>query len=795
MNSHLQAGMRMSLSDAKLRFRSHGYASLRQLIVRFIQATYLPARELTCYRKLTGSLFACAGSMIPGLLVCSLTAFLCWLETRDQIFAVMTMVVALIGLFRVGLLYGYRRHDPAVDTWKETRRWDLAYMVSATLMSAAMGLNGFFALIHSESPSLHMLVVGVNIASGSTYIARNAARPFFAMMQLVLFSLPFAGLVLLSDKLVYIVLGWLSIVYLMVNVTVVFNIYRNLIESIKAKETSDWLTAELRRQNESLGLTLNTMPHGVAMFDKDMNLRVANDRHYALFRLPRAEKQTFASMQHHLMRTQLLPREAMLSLRNACQASFTRQSETRAEIITHGGSHLVVHFNPSPEAGILMFTEDATARKNAEAEVERLARYDTLTGLPNRHELNLRLAQAFNELRNGGSIFALLYLDLDGFKRINDTLGHASGDALLIEVSKRLKCKIVSQTEFFRLGGDEFAAICLADRDESIGLARSICEAMKEPFVTKSHVSRIGASIGVAFAPEHGTNSEELLRKADIALYRAKAKGRGLAMVYDTAMAEEFTDRIRLEADLTDALTDGSFEFHFQPIVDVESGQVVSYEALARWRHPERGYVPPDVFIPIAEQTGAIHQLGCLAIREACAAAAGLDPAVSICVNVSVLQFRDPKLLLESVQNSLSAYKLEPHRLTLEITESLFIDEFEEAIATIDKIKALGVNFSLDDFGSGYSSLSLLSQLPLSIVKIDQSLTRNVVTSTASYAILEAICALAKSIGLIVVVEGVEKREQHLALRFAGADRAQGWLFGKPEPLPKNELAATSEAA
>lgn len=779
-----QPRLRYAARDANMRIHS----SIHQLILRFRESSVLTAVSLAGYKKLTESLFASAGSLIPGVIACLLTAWLCWRANGDQVFAVITAVIALIGLLRIVLLYAYRRHDAARDGWKETRRWNLAYTTSATFLSALMGLNGFFSLGHPENSSVHILVVAVNIGLGSTYIARNAARPVYALMQLFLFLAPLAGSLIVQNDIIYSALGWLLILYIIVNISVVFNIYRNIVDVVRAKKTSDWLAAELRHQNGNLGMTLNTMPHGAAMFDKEMNLIVANDRHYELFCLPPVQDQTCVSMQRHLLQTGFISDESLQLFGQAYERCLAERSETKTEIITQRGSHLIIYFHPSPNGGILLFTEDATARKNAEAEVQRLARYDTLTGLPNRREFNVRLDQAFDHLRNGGPIFALLYVDLDGFKQVNDTLGHAMGDALLIEVSNRLTRKKISRAQFFRLGGDEFAAICFADRDEAMDLAGVLCAALKEPFATKTHESRIGASIGVAFAPEHGANAEELLRKADIALYRAKANGRGLAVVYDVAIEEELTERIQLEADLADVLSKGFFDFHFQPIVDVESGRVVSYEMLARWKHPERGYVSPDVFIPIAEQTGGIHQLGCIAIREACAFAAMLHRDISVSVNVSVLQFRDPALLFECVTRSLEMHKLEPHRLTLEITESLLIDEFEHTVETIQKIKALGVQFSLDDFGSGYSSLSLLTRLPLSIVKIDRSLTQDIATCSASYAVVDAICALARNIGLIVVAEGVEKREQQLALRLTGADRAQGWLFGKPAPLAESVL-------
>ncbi len=526
------------------------------------------------------------------------------------------------------------------------------------------------------------------------------------------------------------------------------------------------------------------MLHGLAMFDENLQLAVANERHYALFSLkePSALK-SFAATERHLVRSHLISRNDAVSLYSACRQSLAERRALEVELVTSEGSNLIISFTPAVEGGVLMLTEDATERRSAEAKIERLARFDTLTGLPNRHEFGQRLSCAFEALAKGGPSFAVFYVDLDGFKRVNDTLGHEVGDELLVEVSKRMHRKRDAEAVISRLAGDEFAAIHLMNNPETIvNIAQEIAAALKEPFCLRNNTVRISASIGVAFAPEHGSTPETILRHADIALYRAKANGRGVTVVYDESMAAELTERLVLETDLAAAAAESAFELHYQPICDLATGKVVSYEALMRWPHPTRGYVPPNIFIPIAEQTGRIEQIGCFAIRQACADVATWQEDISVCVNVSVLQFRNPNVLIECVKNALASNRLDPRRLTLEITESLFIDEFEATLRTIESLKALGIRFALDDFGTGYSSLSNLSRLPLYIVKIDQSLSRDINFNTTSYAVVEAVCALAKRIDLIVVVEGIESQAQKLAIQSIGADRAQGWLFGRPEP-------------
>ncbi len=707
---------------------------------------------------------------------------MCWLASGDLAFAQILIFACVVGALRLGTLLDYTSRSHADDSWAETRRWDREFMFGATILSGAIGANGYMALTRLHSVGAHLVVVAFNIALASGYVARNAARPQFVVLQLALFTFPLAAGLLRAQDPYYRALGCFALLYVFNNAAIVFSVHRNLIALIRANREAEWATGELHRKNVTLDAALNTMPHGAALFDRNLDLSVANERHYGLFSLTFDAARSFDATRRELTQTGFITEPSAQALLQACRLSRFDRRAKKVEMVTRAGAHLIVHFNPSSDDGILMFTEDATARKNAEAEVERLARYDTLTGLPNRHEFGRALTRAFAELENGAARFALLYLDLDGFKKINDTLGHVTGDALLVEVARRLKRRKDPRQTICRLGGDEFAAICVSDPDHVLSLAHSVAGALAEPFFIRNASIRITASIGVAFAPEHGENAHELLQHADIALYRAKSEGRGVAKVYNEAMALQLRERLSLEADLAAAVAAGALELHYQPIVELATGRVVSYEALARWPHKTRGYVSPAVFIPIAEQCGFIDELGAFAIKEAAKVAAGWEDDVSVAVNVSVLQFRNPQFLIRTVKDALQANALALRRLTLEITESLFIDEFRDTLETIEELRALGVGFSLDDFGAGYSSLSLLGRLPLSIVKIDRSLTLDVVGNTNAFAIVAAVCALARRIGLLVVVEGVETQEQETAIKLSGADRAQGWLFGRPKP-------------
>jgi diguanylate cyclase (GGDEF)-like protein len=420
-----------------------------------------------------------------------------------------------------------------------------------------------------------------------------------------------------------------------------------------------------------------------------------------------------------------------------------------------------------------------------------MARFDELTGLANRFEFNSQLAEAFRRQERTGETFALLYIDLDGFKQVNDNLGHDIGDKVLIQTAGRLKSALRQSDLLARFGGDEFVLILPAT---DIGMVRTIArrmiEAMGRAFELDTKTVYVTASIGIALAPTDGANPADLLRHADTALYKAKGAGRNTATFFDPAMAEEMLERHELEVDLRQASRDGALELYYQPIIDLRTQEIVTREALMRWRHPVRGMVPPGIFIPIAEQSGLIAGMGDWAIRQACRDAAQWPERIGVSVNVSPLQFREPRRMVETVKDALLAARLAPDRLTLEVTESLLIEDNKTTLALINELRALGIKFALDDFGTGYSSLGYLSTYPFSQVKIDQSFSRNVNADEASKAVIEAVCQLARRLSMNVVVEGIETDAQRMAVQLLGAQRAQGYLFGRPQPIsdfPKDE--------
>jgi len=743
--------------------------------------------DLAGYTLLVSSLFSSPASIIPGGIAGILTPFLCWLSTGLDVFMTLTVLVTVIVVLRVMTVVAYRRRNHANDSYAQTRRWDRDYFIGATVFSAVLGYSCYIALVQTDDAAAHITSVSSTIALASGYVARNAGRPKFVAVQLMMFCIPMAIGLIGAHNPYYRYIGYFAFLYLGANIAITNSLHRNLLALSDATKQSKALASALHSQNLTLDAALNTMIDGLAMFDANLKLAVSNAPHSSLYGLPETlalPGTPMSAISRFLVERQVISEDQLWDLRAALETVQKTQAAASHEMVTRGGLVLVVTFAPAAEGGILMLTEDATARKATEARIEQMARFDELTGLANRFEYNMQISEAFARLERTGEAFALFYVDLDGFKQVNDSLGHDIGDQVLMETASRLRSAIRGNDLLARFGGDEFLAI-LPSVDHAIvtAIAQRMINSMTRVFDIDGRTVYITASIGIAMAPSDGRRPADLLRHADTALYKAKAAGRNTLMFFNPAMAEEMLERHELEVDLRRAFADGSLELYYQPIVDLKTQEVISREALMRWAHPTRGMVPAGVFIPIAEQSGLISMMGDWAIRQACMDAAGWEPGIGLSVNVSPLQFREPRRIVETVKEALLASGLESKRLMLEVTESLLIEDNRLTLSVLADLRALGVTFALDDFGTGYSSLAYLSTYPFAQVKIDQSFAREVHTNEAPKAVIEAVCQLARRLQMTVVVEGIETEQQRIAVQLLGAHRAQGYLFGRPEPL------------
>lgn len=448
----------------------------------------------------------------------------------------------------------------------------------------------------------------------------------------------------------------------------------------------------------------------------------------------------------------------------------------------------------SDRARRVLAVRDLRELKAAEERIRHLAHHDALTGLPNRVTFRERLDRALEVSAIGGTSVAALCLDLDRFKEVNDAFGHAAGDYLLVEAAHRLAAELGEGDILARLGGDEFAIIqCNARQPDAAGdLADRLIAAISRPFQLDGQTASIGLSVGIALFPEQSQSARDLLGNADTALYRAKSDGRGSFRFFDTEMDSVVRDRRALAQDLRRALADDELEIYYQPQVSVTTGEVTGFEALARWRHPQRGQVPPSVFIAVAEENGLVLALGEWALRAACQEAARWSKPLRIAVNLSPVQFQLNDLP-ERVASILLETGLAPARLELEITETVLIKDFHRALGLLRRIKALGVAIAMDDFGTGYSSLSTLQAFPFDKLKIDRVFVDKVETQPQAAAIVRAILSLGRSLSIPVTAEGVETEGQVAFLAEENCDALQGYLLGRPGPIA-NYLGAVEGA-
>ncbi len=564
-------------------------------------------------------------------------------------------------------------------------------------------------------------------------------------------------------------------------------------EDVTEQKRADQLiaekAAELEHINMQFDVALSNMSQGICMFDRDRRLVVWNDRYEELFRLPPLKKGTHVEdILAEIFARNLLKNSTNMQVH---ETVATVTSDFRTDIASSrldefaDGRVILISRQPMKEGGWVSTYEDVTERKRAETEIAHMARHDALTGLANRAEFNVRLDEASKRMQRNGTPVTVLMLDLDKFKAVNDTLGHPAGDQLLVEVGKRLQSTLRETDLLARLGGDEFAIIQEGGTNQREGagaLAERIISLISEPFDLGGQLAIIGTSVGIAMAPEHGVDPEQLMTAADLALYEAKAGGRNDFQVFQASMLEVARTRKSAENELREAIEHNEFELHYQPVVDVNRHVLCGVEALVRWRHPTKGLVAPDQFIPLAESTGLIAPLGEWIIWRACTDAALLPEHVRIAVNVSAVQFRKGNLF-DIIRRVLAETGLSPHRIELEITETFHLENQEAHLATMRKLKEIGISMVLDDFGTGYSSINYLTSFPFDKIKIDKSFTQGALDRNVCAAIVASTLALAKGLGIVTTAEGVETEQQFEHMRDSGVDMVQGYLFGRPVPI------------
>jgi diguanylate cyclase (GGDEF)-like protein len=573
--------------------------------------------------------------------------------------------------------------------------------------------------------------------------------------------------------------------------------HEDVTDEIAREETVLQRKRELERQNIRLDAAVNNISQGLCMFDAQGRLVICNEPYARIYELPEALSKPGVHIEEilsHLFDKGMSggagAREDYLAWRRDVIAR-REYSKTIHEL---DGRMIMMQHHPMKDGGWVSTHEDITEQRQQEERIRYLARHDAMTDLPNRAQFLEEMA-AMEAALSRGEKAAVLYIDLDHFKAVNDTLGHTIGDALIKQAGVRLWGTTRESDVLARLGGDEFALILRplhADADAARAAAR-IIKAISNPFRIGEHRIDIGVSVGIAMAPADGDKAETLIKKADMALYKAKADGRSTYHFFEPGLDADLQRRRAIEAGLRAALDKGELRLAFQPIMGLKDNAVSCVEALLRWDHDGRT-IPPAEFIPVAEETGLIVPIGEWVLREACRTATAWPESVRVAVNLSAVQFRSRELG-DMVRGVLAETGLAPARLELEITESVLLAESEQVLSILHQLRALGVRISMDDFGTGYSSLSYLRSFPFDKIKVDRSFMSDLTGSSDGLAIVRAIVGLGQSLGMTTTAEGVETEEQLGLMRALGCDEIQGFLFSPPLPAAQLGHLIHSQAA
>ena len=561
--------------------------------------------------------------------------------------------------------------------------------------------------------------------------------------------------------------------------------YTDITERKKAEAALKRRDEELTEQNRRFNAAIDNMSQGLCMFDSQRRLLVCNRRFAEIYDLPdhlvapgttydditrfRIDRGDYAGIHSHAVLVEWI-------------AQIEDQKPMMKIQPMPGDRTVAVVHQPMPNGGWVSTHEDTTELQRVQARLAHMALHDGLTGLPNRTLLSQRVETAAETLWPGCS-FAVMCLDLDRFKNVNDTIGHPMGDRLLQAVAERLSDCLDDDCTVARLGGDEFAVLLpTGDRPEtSTAVAQRICDILGDPFDLDNHQVVVGASIGIAIAPQDGRDAGELMKNADMALYRAKHDGRGVYRFFEAEMDARMQARRSLELDLRRAFKQGEFELHYQPLVCLDTDAITGFEALLRWSHPQHGQVSPAEFIPVAEETGLIIPLGEWVVAQACKDAAQWPANTKIAVNLSPAQFRSANLV-NSVFKALAKSGIAPQRLELEITEHVLLQHNETTLGTLHALRDLGVRIAMDDFGTGYSSLSYLRSFPFDKIKIDRSFIKDLSNQDEADVIVEAVASISQNLGMTATAEGVETESQRARVKEAGYAEMQGFLISPARP-------------
>jgi diguanylate cyclase (GGDEF)-like protein len=725
---------------------------------------------------LIDSLFENPAPLFASIVFVAAAAALTAVKTGENLIWACVALLIVAGAVRV---FGLRRYQARKSTLtaNEDAQWKQRYQIGAMIQAAAIGTWCATTLLSNDDAVAHMICLSVTTGIVAGSVGRAYGRQWVFHLQIALSFGPTIIALALRGTSYYLAMSVFSAVFLLALVQISANLHRIFMQALVAREREAALAGQF-------DTALNNMPHGLAMFRADGRLAVMNHRFREMMDLSQDVLQSGASARDIIAACVTAGSISAASgkmILQEIESTQARDMITTDPDITRGRS-LSWTFQPMAGGGAVVLLEDITERRNAEARISHLARYDELTALPNRVNFRDEIGRLLAIQQGVGQLSALLFVDLDQFKQVNDTLGHPCGDQLLCAVADRLREMLRPEDFVARFGGDEFLVFQqnIHSHEDAAVLARRIVDRLSERYKVDNHLVEIGASVGIAMTSA-GVSADTLLKNADMALYRAKADGRGTFCFFRDEMAQIVEARRILELDLRKALANEEFELFYQPLVNLKSGRIATCEALLRWNHPIRGTVSPIDIIPVAEDMGLIVDLGRWILRKACMECMKWPEGVSVAVNFSPQQFHQRDVLSE-VRYALEVSGLPADRLEIEITESSLLRNTQITHDVLAQLHSLGVRISLDDFGTGYSSLSYLHNFPLQKVKIDRSFLEGIDTDRP-LTLLRGVARLSADLGMSVVVEGIETNEQLELISTDGTvTEAQGYLFSRPVP-------------